>query len=317
MTPPGPDPILIAGPTGVGKSSFAVALALQVGGEIVCADAFQIYRGLAILTAQPTPAQRAAVPHHLYGSRTPGEPCDVHRWVGWADAIVRDIQARQRCPILVGGTGLYFKAFTHGLDAIPPTEPALRAELAGLSLTAQIEKLRALDPAALDQIDQRNPRRVQRALEIILTTGRPLAAFRQSWQRSPRLVYQGLLLQRDRPELHERIEKNVTALLHDGAIEEVQRLLPLGSDEASSTTPSANSTGSGFRQAIGFRHIEALLRGEIDRETCWQSILQDTRAYARRQKTWFRREKDWLTLRPSAEGEFSVEIPGHRRKEPR
>lgn len=303
MTPPGPDPILIAGPTGVGKSSFAVALAQQVGGEIICADAFQIYRGMAILTAQPTREQRMAVSHYLYGELAPDEPCDVNRWLEMVNSKVRAIQSRGRHPLLVGGTGLYFKAFTHGLDPLPATDPDLRRELSEIPLADQTERLRSLDPSSLHHLDVRNPRRVQRALEIVLTTGRPLAESRRRWQGEAQRSFHGFLLRRERRVLHERIEHNVQAMLTGGAVDEVRAIL----DHV-----PASSGRFTAGQAIGFQEIAAWLRGEIDLETCRETILRQTRAYAKRQETWFRREKDWQVLAADAEGEFPLgNLSGH------
>lgn len=299
MNPPfEPEPWLIAGPTGVGKSAFAVALARQVGGEIVCADAFQIYQGLPVLTAQPTAEEQAAIPHHLFGHLPPTESCDVLRWLDAAESVVRAIQARGRRAILVGGTGLYFRAFTHGLDPLPPVNPELRTQLSQWTLGQQIDRLRELDPDCLEVLDLQNPRRVQRALEIVWTSGRPLASHRRSWAAPARRPFAGVVLSRERSILRARIIRNVDALLAGGAVEEVRCFLEKSKDLSVPLTVT---------QAIGFSPIAEMLRGGMDFAACRARIIQQTHAYAKRQETWFRREtscQNWQRLEAGADGEF-------------
>lgn len=273
-------PILVAGPTGVGKSAFAVALAQRVGGEILCGDAFQVYSGLAVLTAQPRAEDTGGVPHHLYGTIDPEENFDAARFLRLADPVMRGIQQRGRHPILVGGTGLYLKSFTHGLDDLPPVDPSLRENLSRTPPEALRDLLRRYDPAAAETVDLQNPRRVQRALEIIITSGQPLSAHRQAWQGGPRFFYRAFLLQRPLPELEKRLRHNVEELLRQGAIEEVRRLRFL----------PATATA---RRAIGFASIEALLEEHLDRNACTEEIFRQTRQYAKRQRTWFARQKEY------------------------
>lgn len=267
----------MTGPTGVGKSSFAVALAGRIGGEIAGADAFQIYEGLPVLTAQPDSKQRAAVPHHLIGFLDLRENFDAARFVRAARDVISDIQSRGKIPILVGGTGLYLKALTHGLAEMPAVDHTLRERISGLTLPQAIDELRTADPAAPLQIDLRNPVRVRRALEIVLQTGRPLAESRGHWSQ-PNHEFRGLVLIRDREELRSRIQANVEAMLAGGAVEEVRR---------------AAHAGAGSRRAIGFREIEDFLAGRISESECREAIVGATWKYAKRQMTWCRTQFDF------------------------
>lgn len=262
----------MTGPTGVGKSAFACALAERVGGEIIGADAFQLYRGLPVLTAQPMDNLLARVPHHLTGVLDLADSYDAAAFLRDAGRLVRDIQSRGRIPILAGGTGMYLKAFTHGLAELPPPDSALRGEIASLPVAEALARLEAVDAAASAQIDTRNPVRVRRALEIVLQTGKPLAASRTQWAGgSPGI--RGVILQRGRDELRRRIEANVNAMFGAGVCAEVA---------------AARHAGAAAKRAIGFRQIEALLDGEIDGSACREGIVHATWRYAKRQMTWCR-----------------------------
>jgi tRNA dimethylallyltransferase len=273
------DPIYVVGPTAVGKSEVAVALAERLDGEVVGADAFQIYRGLDLLTAKPDAATRAHVPHHLIGEIPLVETFDVARYRSLALARFAEIGARGRVPVVVGGTGLYVRALTHGLAALPGTDPVLRAQLEAQPLAELVRQLSQHDPAAAAQMDLKNPRRVIRALEVCLLTGRPFSSFRK--QAEPERPARGVLLLRERTELNARIDQRTVQMFAAGVIEEVR---------------AASEVSATAAQAIGFREIRALLRGDISEAECVARIQQQTRNYAKRQLTWFRREPHFTAL---------------------
>lgn len=275
MHPNGPttEPIYLAGPTAAGKSDVAVSLAERFDGEIVGADAFQVYQGLDILTAKPDRATLARAPHHLIGEIPLTETFDVARYLALATERINAISGRARTPIVVGGTGLYFRALTHGLADLPPPNESLRAELANEPLERLLERLEQLDPVAALQIDRKNPRRVVRALEVCLLSGRPFSSFREQWEKSPNV--RAFLLTRNREDLYARIDQRTVAMFGSGVIEEVEAV------DGISATAS---------QAIGFREIRELLAAKLTEAECITQIQQQTRNYAKRQLTWFRKE---------------------------
>ena len=274
MTRADPLPFFILGPTAVGKSDVAVALAECCRGEVVSADAFQIYAGLNILTAKPSKALRGRIPHHLIGEVPLTEPCNAGKYLALAEERISEIQSRGRRPIVVGGTGLYVRALTHGLAQLPPADPGLRAELETQPLAALVHRLTELDAASAATLDCANPRRVIRALEVCLATGEPFSRFREQWKR-PRFPLHGVTLARPREELCARINARTVAMFREGVIEEVRAVIAI-SDTAA--------------QAIGFRKIRALLIGDLSERECVERIQRATRHYAKRQLTWFRRE---------------------------
>ncbi len=271
--------LILTGPTACGKSDVALALARRTGGEVVCADAFQLYAGLPVLTAQPSAADMAAVPHHLYGSVPLTEDLDAAKFARMAQNCVAEIEARGKPAIVTGGSGLYIKALTHGLSPLPPADAGLRAELDALTAEERVSRLLALDPAAGQSVSLTNPRYVQRALEIAILTGRPVAAQRTSFATGPRPGVRGIFLHRDRDELYARINARTLAMLEDGALDEVRTLPPEISTTAAKT--------------IGLRELRAVLAGQMALSDAIAAIQQTTRRYAKRQETWFRRET-WM-----------------------
>ena len=270
----------MTGPTGAGKSALAIALALRVGGEVVGADAFQIYAGLPILTAQATKDQHALVPHHLVGFLDLRQSFDAAMYAKEAWRCIRDIQSRGRVPILAGGTGLYLKALTHGLAEMPKVDADLRASISAMLLEDALAALSEKDPAAPAAIDTLNPVRVRRALEIVLLTGRPLAESRNAWSED-KVLFRGLVLTRDREDLRNRIAANVDAMFASGVIEEVK---------------AAKHAGVGAARAIGFREIQQLLQGEITESACKSAMVLATQRYAKRQLTWGRTQFTFPSL---------------------
>jgi len=281
----------VTGPTGVGKSAFAVALAEKIHGEVVGADAFQIYEGLPILTAWPEAGLLARIPHHLIGVLGLQETCDAARYLRRATAAIQEIQSRGRVPVIAGGTGLYLKALTHGLANLPPVEESLRRAVACMELPEALARLHEADPAATAHIDARNPVRVRRALEIVLTTGKPLSASRTTWKSGSK-DFEGIVLERDRADLYLRIAANVEAQFAGGVIEEVRRAGPVG---------------AGASRAIGFREIQELLSGRLTLPECRAGMLAATRRYAKRQMTWCRHQFSFPTLHLTSASGQSLE----------
>lgn len=284
-----PFPLFICGSTASGKSDFALELALRHGGEIVNADAFQLFRGMAVVSAAPTAEALARVPHHLYGVLEPSAGCDARHYAEMARPVIAEILARGKSAIITGGSGLYLKFLTHGEDPLPAGDARLRAELEVRELDDLMDELRRLDPVEAGRVDARNRRYVSRALEICLLSGRPASVQRDAWAAAARQREQNLRgwwLRRTRADLHQRIQLRTAAMLDGGAIEEVAAL-----DGISKST---------CEQAIGVREIRALRAGEISRAQCAELIAAATRQYAKRQETWFRRET-WLVERWAGE----------------
>lgn len=281
------DVFAIAGPTASGKSTLAVELAERWNAEIISADAYQIYRGLAILTAQPNSVQRARVRHHLVDVLEPTAEFSAADFARLAQTALEDIRSRNKSALVVGGAGFYLEALFDGLPETPPPDESIRTRLRNLTLPEMIEELREFDPTALEIVDLKNPRRVQRALEIVSITGKPFASF----QREPDHSVRGLVLDVSREILHDRIEQRVDAMLQNGAIDEARTLGP-------------RSTTCG--KSIGVAEISAFLAGEISLDECRARIVIATRQYAKRQRTWFRNRARWDFVAPEAALNFAL-----------
>ena len=266
----------IVGPTATGKSELAADVACELGAEIISADAFQIYRGLDLLTAKPDAATLAKVPHHLIGTMSILEEMNAEKFRKLALGTISEIHSRGKLAIVVGGSGLYLKALTHGLSVMPSADPDLRARLNEMSLDELQEKLRALDPKTA--VDLKNRRRVVRAIEVCLLSGGP-ASRRQEWLRD--VATHGVFVFRDRDDLYQRINRRVERMFDAGVIGEV------GNTGAMSNTAS---------KMIGLREISALLDGKMSILQCVAAIQQATRRYAKRQLTWFRRQTNFQSL---------------------
>jgi tRNA dimethylallyltransferase len=256
----------------VGKSDIALALAEKHDGEIICADAFQMYREFPVLSAQPSDAEKARVPHHLFGSVPCAEEMDAAQFSERALEVIGAIVARKKVPIVVGGSGLYLQALMAGLPQLPSIAPAVREAVRGMTLKNMLVRLQSLDPASLSAIDVHNPRRVARRLELCLQTGK--RASELLIEPSVPEGLRGVVLLRDREELNARIATAVEARLAGGAMDEVRAV--------------RETAGGTARQILGWREITALLNGEIDRATCAERLTIFTRQYAKRQLTWFR-----------------------------
>jgi tRNA dimethylallyltransferase len=280
----------IVGPTATGKSELAADVAGEMDAEIVSADAFQIYRGLDLLMAKPDASTLAKVPHHLIGMIRLSEEMNAEKYRSAATRVVDEINSRGRLAIVVGGSGLYIKALTHGLAPLPEADPKLREKLNAMSLDELRSLLAELDAEAARTIDAKNRRRVVRALEICLLTGKPASEVVVPRRRGdsglpgspiPATAATGVFVFRDREELYARINQRVEAMFEQDVIEEVR---------------AAGGMGTTASQMIGFREIRELLDGRTSIVQCIAAIQQATRRYAKRQLTWFRRQTSFLPL---------------------
>lgn len=278
-------PIYIAGPTASGKSAVALLLAERLAGEIISVDSMQVYRGLDIGTAKPTPLERARVPHHLIDVAEPNEPFDAARFLRLAQEAQQDITTRAKLPIYCGGTGLYFNALAFGLGQSPPVNKQLRDELERTPIPALLHELEKADPEMFARIDRSNPRRVIRALEVIRSTGKPYSHQRSQWTGKISGLWFGLA--RDRADLNHLINVRVDSMFAAGLVEETRELLTRGLAE--------NRIAM---QAIGYRQVVQHLNGERDLQTTIDLVKLKTRQFAKRQITWFRRQLalDWIEV---------------------
>jgi tRNA dimethylallyltransferase len=293
-------PIFIAGPTAVGKSEIALALAEKIGGEIISADSMQVYRGLDIGTAKPGAIEREKTPHHLIDICDLTESFDAAQFIRLAQKAVEEIQSRGKTPIFCGGTGLYFKAFLSGLGEAPATNPELRVELESLPFETLLHELRERDAEAYEKIDKQNPRRVIRAVEVIRLTGKKFSEQRAEWKSEAGSQKSEIFfaLSRQPADLHARIDARVDEMFRRGLIDETRELLQHGLEQ--------NKTAM---QAIGYRQVVEHLRGERDLAETIELVKIKTRQFAKRQLTWFRRQLDakWIELKPNESPEKCVQ----------
>ena len=271
----------IVGPTATGKSELAADVAREIGAEIVSADAFQLYRGLDLLTAKPDAATLAKASHHLVGTTPLHEAMNAEKYRRAASRLIDEIHSRGNLALVVGGSGLYIKALTHGLAPLPDPDAKLRERLNDMSLDALRAQLAELDPKTAEKIDLKNRRRVVRALEICLLTGKPFSAQRPRVTASHSEAARGVFVFRDREELYERINQRVETIFERGVIEEVR---------------AAGATSATASQMIGLREIRGFLAGKKSLPQCIAEIQQATRRYAKRQLTWFRRQTNFAPL---------------------
>ena len=290
--PCGTKPVFILGPTGSGKSAVAVELAEILGNtEIISADAYQVYKGMPIITAAPNFEELSRVKHHLVGFMDPTENNDAAEHARRAGAIIERLQKGGMPPVLTGGSGLYVKFISHGISPAPPSDPVLREELNALSLEEAVCKLQEADPEGAANTDLHNQRYVVRNLEIVLLGGKPLSYWKNNWQEP---AGPGFCIVRDTEELDARIARRAEQMLRDGAIEEVAAL------EALTLSTTASKT-------LGLSQVQDYLKGRLTRSELVSAISLATRQYAKRQRTWLRREK-WLTPVEVRAGETAREV---------
>ena len=285
--------IAIMGPTASGKTAAALEIARHIPSEIVSVDSALVYRGMDIGTAKPTKEEQAAVPHHLIDIIDPAEAYSAARFRKEALQLISEIQQRGKLPLLAGGTMLYFKALTGGLDELPPANPAIRARLdeeaARTGWPAMHKRLAELDPITARRLKPNDSQRIQRALEIIELTGKPLSTF-HSGEKQTRLPFRLIpiaLEPSDRSKLHERIAHRFDQMLeNDRLIEEVAHLR--SRDDLHPGMPSM--------RCVGYRQTWQYLDGEFDRKTLRDKGIAATRQLAKRQLTWLRSMPDRITI---------------------
>jgi tRNA dimethylallyltransferase len=278
--------VAIVGPTATGKSALALAVAEELDGEIVNADALQVYRGFDLGTAKPSPEERQRVPHHLIDILDPHERYSAGEFARRARAAIADIEARGRLPIVAGGSGLYLRALIEGISPVPPGDPAtrraLRARLAAEGLPALHAELARRDPETAARLPPGDSQRILRALEVTLVSGVPLSAWiaRQPFG-AQRLSATRVGLTLPRGVLYDRIAARVLRMVERGWVGEVARLLGSG------LTPDLPAF-----QAIGYRQLARHVLGEWPLGRAVDETIQATRRFAKRQQTWFRKEPD-------------------------
>lgn len=279
-----PRALLIAGPTASGKSAFAIAAAHAENGVVINADSMQVYRELRVLTARPTTAEEASVPHQLFGHVGVTEPYSVARWIDEVAAEIAATEAKGLWPIIVGGTGLYFKALLEGLSPVPPIPEDVRAHWRSAGETWPAETLHAelvrRDPLTAAQLRSSDRQRVVRALEVIAATGTPLAEW-QAIKGKPVLVADDvtkIVISRPRQELYERCEQRFRQMIEEGALDEARIAMEMQLDPA---LPAA--------RALGLAPLLAHVAGEIPLDEAIATAVRDTRHYIKRQQTWIKR----------------------------
>ncbi|HEX4201105.1 MAG TPA: tRNA (adenosine(37)-N6)-dimethylallyltransferase MiaA [Chthoniobacterales bacterium] len=264
---------ILAGPTAVGKTEFAVEIAERLGTEIVGADAFQIYRGFEILSGKPSMSLQARVKHHLLGVLPATELCDAARYAELAGKEIQDLNGRGLVPLVVGGSGFYIATLLNPLPQLPAGDSELRSQLSQAPLEVLLSELEERDPEAFRGIDRQNRRRIERAIEVIRLTGKQFSSYRRPNSPGPQVP--GLILTRPRIELHRRINERVQWMLENGAIQEVA---------------SASELSATAAQMIGVPEIQKFLSQESSLEECTLAIQAATRQYAKRQTTWFKKQ---------------------------
>lgn len=284
-------PIVILGPTATGKSKLAIELAKEINGEIISADSMQVYRGMDIGTAKPTKEERQGIPHQLIDVRDPDQEWTVSDFVDNTNRLIKEIENRERVPLVVGGTGLYLWSLLEGYSfPLAPANKEIRERLEKIPLTTLYSQLTTIDPSSAKKIHPNDKKRTIRALEVYELTGKPISELqkRDEPRRSvsgsePRLI--GLNLPRE--ELYKRIEQRVDNMIEKGLVEEVKGLLAKG---YSKDLPSF--------QALGYKEVIEYLEGHWTLDQTTEELKKRTRHFARRQMTWFKRFKDVKWLEP-------------------
>jgi tRNA dimethylallyltransferase len=282
----------IVGPTGAGKTAFAIELAERLGAEIVNADSRQIYRGMDIGTAKPVAADRARVAHHLVDRLDPNQPINVAEFARLAREAIADIETRGKRAIVVGGSGLYLRVLRGGIFPAPAATPAIRTELAAQAARAGLrqmhERLREVDPEAAARIHPHDKTRILRALEVYQSSGAPISGYQRQHAFGTRnfdCLTLGLTL--PRPDLYAAIDRRFDEMIAAGIVAEVSALLAAGYDP-----------GAPPLSTIGYRELAAYLRGEVTLEAAVEGAKRESRRLAKRQLTWFRADREIVWIDP-------------------
>lgn len=280
--------IILLGPTGVGKTETSILLAKNLDTEIISADSMQIYKGMDIGTAKPSMEQRDAVKHHMIDIVEPSESYSVGRFIEDIKPIVEGLHSKGKVPLIVGGTGLYIKAMTRGLFSGPSADWKLREELLSIEDDQEgslYDYLKNIDPEAATKIMPADTRRIVRALEVSLKTKQGISSFQQKLTIPLPYEFIKIGLKRDRTELYRLIEKRVDKMIGEGLVEEVGKILNKSPDR----TPM---------QAIGYKEIAMHINGDISLDEAAILIKRNTKRYAKRQYTWFKKEEgiDWIDV---------------------
>lgn len=297
-----PKAIVICGPTGIGKTSFAIQLARSFQGEIIGADSMQIYRHMDIGTAKPTAAERSMVAHHMVDIVDPDEPFDAEAYAKRSLSIVMALQARQLVPFVVGGTGLYIKALIYGLFGAWPGNQGirirLRKEVEKEGAEALFQRLKQVDPVSARKVHVNDTYRVIRALEVYETAGIPISEYQQRHRfQERRLTTLKLGLHMERDRLYDRIDQRVDMMVRAGLLDEVRGLRESGYSGVLKSM-----------QSIGYRHMCDFLDGHLDWPEAIRTLKRDTRRYAKRQMTWFKADREIVWIDPLVSGEVENRI---------
>ncbi len=282
--------IVVVGPTAVGKTDLCIRLAKWFGTEILSADSRQFYKEMSIGTAKPTPTEMMSIPHHFIDSHTIHDAYSVGYFEREALATLEQIYKEKDIAILTGGSGLYIKVVCEGIDDMPEVDMPLRQQLNQLledeGLNNLLEKLKKLDPIYYEEVDRANPQRVIRALEVCLSTGKPFSSFRKQKKADRPFECIKIGLNRTREELYERINHRMDLMLQNGLLEEAKALYPYRQHNA--------------LQTVGYKEIFDYLEGQYDWEECIRLLKRNSRHYAKRQLTWFRKDEAITWFHPEA-----------------
>ena len=290
--------IAVVGATASGKTSLAVEIAKAVGGEIISSDSMQIYKGMTIATAQPSEEEKQGIPHHLIAFLEPDETYSVAQFAEDAKKCIADITARGRVPVIAGGTGLYTDSLLGGIDfgEVPDNQEmraSLRSRLEKEGAEALFEELRGIDPETAQTLHVNNTGRIMRALEVYYLTGETISQ-QKIKSREKGSEFESLYIYidyNDRQLLYDRIEKRVDIMVENGLLQEAEKFISLGEETTA-------------KQAIGYKELKAYFAGECSLEEALDNLKKETRHYAKRQMTWFRRNADKFTVQPDTDADF-------------